>query len=97
MSRTTTTTSASINNFESRTTQNQEGENDEDMDTNYMIKAESMIESQAKVELKSNFFVGLVQAVGVGLTKTDAQATYDSILDVLDIAQKPRRYYFHHN
>jgi hypothetical protein len=49
---------------------------DNDMDTNYMIKVQSMIESQAKVELKSNLFASSVRAVGVGLTKTDARATY---------------------
>jgi hypothetical protein len=40
MSRTTTTHYAGTNNFESRMTQNQEGENDEDMHINYMVKAQ---------------------------------------------------------
>jgi hypothetical protein len=57
-------TSLRTNNFELRTTQNQEMENNEDIDTHYMIKARSMIESQAKVELKSNLFVSLVWATG---------------------------------
>jgi hypothetical protein len=34
------------NDFESRTNQNQEGENDEYMDINYMVKAQSIIDSQ---------------------------------------------------
>jgi hypothetical protein len=32
------------------------------MDTNYMIKAQSMIECQTKLELKSNLFVSLVHS-----------------------------------
>jgi hypothetical protein len=77
MSRTTTTTSIRTNNFEFRTTQNQEGENDEDMHTNYMIEAQSMIKSQAKVELKSNLSTSPIHPVGVGFTKTDARAPYE--------------------
>jgi hypothetical protein len=77
MSRTTTTTSISTNNFELRTTQNQEGEHDENMHTNYMIEAQSMIESQAKVESKSNLFTSTVRLAGVGLMKTDARAPYE--------------------
>jgi hypothetical protein len=50
--------------------------NDEYMDVNYMVNAQSMIESQAKVELKSNLFASLVRAAGVGLIKMDVQATY---------------------
>jgi hypothetical protein len=34
----------------------------EDMDTNYMIKVQSMIECQTKLELKSNLFVSLVHS-----------------------------------
>jgi hypothetical protein len=71
MSRPTTTPDASTNYFESRTTQNQEGENDEYMDVNYMVKAQSMIESQAQGESKSSLFADLVWTTGVGITKTD--------------------------
>jgi hypothetical protein len=67
-----TTTFANTNNFELRTTQNQEGKNDEDMYTNYITKVQSTIESQAKVELKSNLFVSLIWAAGVSITKMDA-------------------------
>ena len=69
---TTSTPFVGINDFELRTTQNQEMENNEDIDTHYMIKARSMIESQAKVELKSNLFTSLVRVVGVDLTKMEA-------------------------
>jgi hypothetical protein len=48
MSRPTTTPYAGTNYFESRTTQNQEGENDEYMDVNYMVNAQSIIESKLK-------------------------------------------------
>jgi hypothetical protein len=57
-------------------TQNQEGKNDEYMDVNYMVKAQSIIESQSQWDLKSNLFVNPVRTTGLGLTKTDAQATY---------------------
>jgi hypothetical protein len=66
-SSTTSTPFAGTNDFESRTTQNQEGENDE-----YMDDAQSIIESQAQGELKSSLFRIPVRTVGVGLTKTDA-------------------------
>jgi hypothetical protein len=45
MSRPITTPDTGTNYFESRTTQNQEGENDEYMDVNYMVKTQSIIES----------------------------------------------------
>jgi hypothetical protein len=48
MSRPTTTPYAGTNYFESRTTQNQEGENDEYMDVNYVVNAQSIIESKLK-------------------------------------------------
>jgi hypothetical protein len=41
-SSTTSTPFVGTNDFESRTTQNQEGENDEYMDINYMVKAQSI-------------------------------------------------------
>jgi hypothetical protein len=47
ISSTTSTPFTGINEFELRTNQNQEGENDEYMDLNYMVKAQSIIESQA--------------------------------------------------
>jgi hypothetical protein len=75
-SSTTSTPFAGINGFESRTTQNQEGENDEYMDVNYMIKVQSIIEFQAQGESKSSLFADLVRIAGVGLMKTDAQTTY---------------------
>jgi hypothetical protein len=75
MSRPTTTPYAGTNYFESRTTQKQEGENDEYMKVNYMVKAQSIIESQAQGESKLSLFTDLVQTTGVSLTKTDAQAT----------------------
>jgi hypothetical protein len=46
------------------------------MDVNYMVKAQSIIESQAQGELKSNLFTNQVRTVGVFLTKMDAQITY---------------------
>jgi hypothetical protein len=45
-------------------------------DINYMVKAQSFIESQGQVELKSSLFVNLVRFAGVGLMKMDTQATY---------------------
>jgi hypothetical protein len=76
MSKITITTFVSTNKIESRMTQNQERENDEDIDDNYIIKAQSMIDSQAQGVLKSNLFVSLVRTAGVSLTKMNAQATY---------------------
>jgi hypothetical protein len=75
-SSTTSTPFAGINDFESRTTQNQEGENDEYMDINYMVKAQSIIEYQVQGKLKSCLFANPVRTAGVGLAKTDAQTTY---------------------
>jgi hypothetical protein len=46
------------------------------MYVNYMVKAQSIIESQAQGELKSSLFANSVRTAGVGLAKTDAQATY---------------------
>jgi hypothetical protein len=40
-----------------------------------MVKAQSMIEFQAQGELKLSLSADLVRTTGVGLTKTDAQAT----------------------
>jgi hypothetical protein len=74
-SNTTLTAYADTNDFESRTTQNQEGENDEYMDVNYMVKAKSIIDSQAQEKLNSSLF-DLVRTARVGLTKMDAQVTY---------------------
>jgi hypothetical protein len=72
MSRPTTTPYAGTNNFESKTTQNQKGENDEYFGINYMVKVQSMIEFQTQGELKSSLFVNPVWTTGVVLTKTDA-------------------------
>jgi hypothetical protein len=41
-----------------------------------MVKVQSMIESQAQGESKLSLFADLVRTIGVGLTKTNAQATY---------------------
>jgi hypothetical protein len=46
------------------------------MDVNYMIKAQSIIESQVQGELKSSLFVNPVRTAGVGLAKMDARTTY---------------------
>ena len=70
-SSTTSTPLAVTNDFESRMTQNQEGENDDYMDINYMVKVQSIIESQAQGESKSSLFADLVWTTGVGITKTD--------------------------
>jgi hypothetical protein len=70
-SSTTSTPFASTNDFESRTTQSQEGKNDKYMYINYMVKAQSIIESQDQVELKSSLFADPVQTAGVGHMKTD--------------------------
>jgi hypothetical protein len=43
---------------------------------NYMVKAQSIIESQAQGELKSSLFANLVRTIRVGLAKTDAHTTY---------------------
>jgi hypothetical protein len=55
-SSTTSTPFAGTNDFESRMTQNKEGENDEYMDVFYMVNAQSIIESQAQREFKSSLF-----------------------------------------
>jgi hypothetical protein len=49
---------------------------DKYMDINYMVKAQSIIESQAQEELKSSLFANMVWTAGVGLMKTDTHATY---------------------
>jgi hypothetical protein len=54
MSRPIRTPCAGTNYFESRTTQNQKGQNDKYMDVNYMVKSQSMIESQVQGESKSS-------------------------------------------
>jgi hypothetical protein len=43
------------------------------MDANYIVKAQSIIESQAQGELKSSLFANPVRTAGVVLTKTDAR------------------------
>jgi hypothetical protein len=75
-SSTTSTPFAGTNDFESKTTQTQEVQNDEYMDINYMIKAQSIIGFQAQGELKSSLFANPVKTAGVGLAKTNVQATY---------------------
>jgi hypothetical protein len=42
---------------------------DEYMDINYMVKAQSIIESQGQGELKSSLFMNPVRTAGVGLKK----------------------------
>jgi hypothetical protein len=46
------------------------------MYVNYLVKAQSIIESQAQGEFKSSLFTNQVRTAGVVLTKTDAQTTY---------------------
>jgi hypothetical protein len=46
------------------------------MDFNYMVKVQSIIDSQAQEKFKSSLFANPVRTTGVGLMKTDAQATY---------------------
>jgi hypothetical protein len=72
----TITPDAGTNYFKLRMTQNQEGENDEYMKINYVVKVQSIIESQAQGESKSNLFADLVRTIGVGLTEMDAHTTY---------------------
>jgi phage portal protein BeeE len=57
-------------------TQNQEMENDEYMDVNYMVKAQSIIDSHAQGEFNSSLFANQVRTAGVVLMKMDAQTTY---------------------
>jgi hypothetical protein len=42
-----------------------------------MVKAQSIIESQAQGELESSLFANIVSTAGLGITKMDAQATYE--------------------
>jgi hypothetical protein len=52
---------------------NEHDENtDEYIDANYMVKAQSIIESQAQGELKSSLFANLIRTAAVGLAKSDA-------------------------
>jgi uncharacterized membrane protein (DUF441 family) len=41
-----------------------------------MVKAQSIIEFQSQVELKSSLFTNSVEIVGVSLMKMDAQVAY---------------------
>jgi hypothetical protein len=92
MSRPTTNPYARTNYFDSRTTQNQEGENDEYMNVNYMVEAQPMIESQAQGESKSNLFTDLIRTAGVGIMKKQTPRSHmNSIFYVLDIVGKLRR------
>jgi hypothetical protein len=75
-SSTTSTPYVGTNDFESKMTQNQEGDNDEYMDINYIVKAQSFIDSQTQEKFKSSLFANPVWTAGVGLTKTDTQTTY---------------------
>ena len=76
MSKSGTTTSARIDVFESRTTQNHEGENDEDMTNTHTTKAQVKMEFKAQSTFKSNLFASPVRTARAGLTKTDAQTAY---------------------
>jgi hypothetical protein len=66
-SSTTSIPFAGTNDFESRTTQNQEGENDGYMNVCYMVKVQSIIYSQAQGEFKSSLFTNQVRNAGVVL------------------------------
>jgi hypothetical protein len=46
------------------------------MGINYMVKTQSIINSQAQEKLKSSLFANLIRTTGAGLTKTGAQTTY---------------------
>ena len=76
MSRTSTTTSTRDTEFESGTTQSQEGENDENIASMHMTKAQEKMEFEAQSKIESNLFTSSVRTAGQGLTKTDAQAAY---------------------
>jgi hypothetical protein len=75
-SSTTSTPFVGTNDFESRTTQNQEGGNDEYMDINCMVLTQSIKGSQAQGELKSSLFTNPVRTARAGPAKMDVQATY---------------------
>jgi len=64
ISRTSTTTSTHNTEFESRTTQSQEGENDEDMFSMHMTKAQEKTEFQAQSMLEYNLFTSSVGTAG---------------------------------
>jgi hypothetical protein len=49
---------------------------DEYMDINYMVKAQSIIDSQAQEKLKSSVSTNPVRTAGVDLMKMDAHAAY---------------------
>jgi hypothetical protein len=55
----------------------EQGHSDEYMDSKYMVKAQSIMESQAQGELKSTLFTNLDRIIGVGVMKTDAQTKYE--------------------
>jgi hypothetical protein len=50
---------------------------DEDMTNTHMTKAQAKIELKAQTTLKSDLFASPVRTAGAGITKTDAQATYE--------------------
>jgi hypothetical protein len=62
-----------------------ESQVDEYMDINYMVKAQSIINSQAQEKLKSSLFANPVWTAGVGLRKWMSRPHTDSVFDVLDI------------
>ena len=72
----TATTSTSVNEFESGTTQNEEGEDDVTRSNMHMTKAQLKMEVQAQSKWKSNSFTSPFRTPGAGRTKTDAQVAY---------------------
>ena len=64
MSRTSTTTSTRDTEFESGTTQSQEGENDENMASMHMTKAQENMEFEAQSKIESNLFTSSVRTAG---------------------------------
>jgi hypothetical protein len=87
ISRREATTTVSIHHLESRTTQNQEGENDDGMTNMHItiwnvIKITKKVEERSKnvhikLEAQSNSISSLSWNSGVGCTKMDVQIAYE--------------------
>ena len=64
MSKTSMTISTHDTTFESGTTQSQEGENDENMASMHMTKAQEKMEFEAQSKIESNLFTSSVRTAG---------------------------------
>ena len=64
MSRTSMTNTTHDTEFESGTTQSQEGENDKNMPSMHMTKAQEKMKFEAQYELESNLFTSPVRTAG---------------------------------